>query len=31
MKGRADEAHELFDGLRDSSVESIDRTLRGSS
>ena len=31
MKGRAGEAHELVDGLRDSSVGSIDRTLRGSS
>jgi hypothetical protein len=31
MKGRAGEAHELFDGLRDSSVGSIDRALRGSS
>jgi hypothetical protein len=31
MKGRAGEAQELFDGLRDSSVGSIDRTLRGSS
>jgi hypothetical protein len=31
MKGCGGEAHELFDGLRDSSVRSIDRTLRGSS
>jgi hypothetical protein len=31
MKGRAGEAHKLFDGLRDASVGSIDRTLRGSS
>jgi hypothetical protein len=31
MKGGAGEAHELVDGLRDSSVGSIDRTLRGSS
>jgi hypothetical protein len=31
MKGRAGEAHELFDRLRDSWVGSIDRTLRGSS
>jgi len=31
MKGRAGEAHELCDGLRDSSIGSIDRTLRGSS